>query len=81
MIGDNSVDAPRLRAFIERVEQLEEEKRAIAGDIKDVYVEAKGVGFDAKIMRKVIQIRRQNVDKRRAYEEILDVYLSALGLL
>ena len=75
----NTVDAKHLRAFIERIERLEEEKRAIADDIKEVYAEAKGTGYDAKIMRKIISLRRQDRDKRREEEEILDLYLSALG--
>ncbi|NDA45671.1 MAG: DUF2312 domain-containing protein [Alphaproteobacteria bacterium] len=78
-MSTNTVDAKHLRAFIERIERLEEEKRAIADDIKEVYAEAKGTGYDAKIMRKIISLRRQDRDKRREEEEILDLYLSALG--
>ena len=78
-MSSNTVDAKHLRAFIERIERLEEEKRAIADDIKEVYAEAKGTGYDAKIMRKIISLRRQDRDKRREEEEILDLYLSALG--
>ena len=78
-MSTNSVDAGHLRAFLERIERLEEEKRAIADDIKEVYAEAKGTGFDTKIMRKIISLRRQDRDKRREEEEILDLYLSALG--
>ena len=70
----------QLRAFVERIERLEEEKRTIADDIKDVYAEAKGNGFDVKIMRKVVSLRRQDLNKRREEEEILDLYLSALGM-
>lgn len=76
----NSVDGAHLRAFIERIERLEEEKRAIADDIKDVYGEAKGTGFDPKVMRKIVSMRRQDRHKRREEEEILDLYLSALGM-
>ena len=79
--GHNSIDSPQLRAFIERIERLEEEKRAIADDIKDVYAEAKGTGFDAKIIRKIVSLRRQDVRKRKEEEEILDVYMSALGMV
>jgi uncharacterized protein (UPF0335 family) len=75
----NSVDAGHLRAFLERIERLEEEKRAIADDIKEVYAEAKGTGYDVKIMRKIISLRRMDRDKRREEEEILDLYLAALG--
>ena len=74
------VESGQLRAFIERIERLEEEKKALQEDIKDVYAEAKGNGFDVKIMRKVVSLRRQDVNKRREEEEILDVYLSALGM-
>jgi uncharacterized protein (UPF0335 family) len=65
--------------FIERIERLEEEKRAIADDIKEVYAEAKGTGYDVKVMRKIISLRRMDRDKRREEEEILDLYLAALG--
>ena len=79
--GHNSIDSPQLRAFIERIERLEEEKRATAEDIKDIYAEAKGTGFDAKIIRKIVSLRRQDVRKRKEEEEILDVYMSALGMV
>ena len=75
----NSLDGGHLKAFIERIERLEEEKKAIADDIKEVYAEAKGNGYDVKIMRKVVSIRKQDDNKRREEEEILDLYLSALG--
>jgi uncharacterized protein (UPF0335 family) len=74
------VNAGHLRAFIERVEKLEEEKKALSDDIKDVYAEAKGNGFDAKILRKIVSMRRQDNDKRREEQEILDLYLAALGM-
>ena len=75
------VDGGHLRAFIERIERLEEEKRTLAEDIKEVYAEAKGNGFDVKIMRKVISLRRMDRDKRIEEETILELYLSALGEL
>lgn len=78
--GHNSLNGPHLKAFVERIERLEEEKRALAEDIKDVYAEAKGTGFDAAIMRKLVAIRRQDANKRREKEEILDLYLSAIGM-
>ncbi len=78
-MSTNSVDAGHLRAFLERIERLEEEKRAIADDIKEVYAEAKGTGYDVKIMRKIVSIRRMDRDKRREEEEILEIYLAALG--
>jgi uncharacterized protein (UPF0335 family) len=74
------VNAAHLRAFIERIERLEEEKKALSDDIRDVYAEAKGNGFDAKVLRKIVSIRKQDRDKRREEEEILDLYLSALGM-
>jgi uncharacterized protein (UPF0335 family) len=76
----DAVNAGHLRAFIERIEKLEEEKKALADDIKDVYAEAKGTGFDIKVLRKIVSIRRQDKDKRREEEEILDLYLAALGM-
>lgn len=79
-MSSNAVDANHLRAFIERIERLEEEKRAIADDIKDVYAEAKGTGYDIKIVRKIVGLRRQDKHKRREEEEILDLYMSALGM-
>jgi uncharacterized protein (UPF0335 family) len=80
-MDSNALNGGHLRAFIERIEKLEEEKRAIADDIKDVYGEAKGTGFDPKIMRKIISLRRQDKSKRQEEEEILDLYLSALGMV
>ena len=78
-ITGEPVDSGHLRAFIERIERLEEEKRAIADDIKEVYAEAKCNGFDARIMRKGVSLRRMDRDKRIEEETILDLYLSALG--
>ncbi|THD42262.1 MAG: DUF2312 domain-containing protein [Bradyrhizobium sp.] len=78
--GSEQVNAAHLRAFVERIERLEEEKKALSDDIKDVYAEAKGTGFDSKIIRKIVSIRRQDRDKRREEEEILDLYLAALGM-
>lgn len=81
-IGHNSViPGDRLRSFIERIEKLTEEKKALQGDISEVYGEAKGVGFDTRTIRKIVNIRKQDRDKRREEEEILDLYLSALGML
>jgi uncharacterized protein (UPF0335 family) len=78
-MGANTLDGGHLKSFIERIERLEEEKKAIADDIKDIYAEAKGTGYDVKIMRKIVSIRKQDAAKRREEEEILDLYLSALG--
>lgn len=74
------VAGQRLRSFIERIERLEEEKAAFAEDIKEVYAEAKGVGFDAKTMRKVIGLRKLDAEKRREADELLDLYKSAIGM-
>ncbi len=78
--GVDEVHAGHLRAFIERIERLEEEKKALTDDIKDVYGEAKANGFDVKIMRKIVSIRKQDRDKRMEEETILDLYLAALGM-
>ena len=71
----------QLRAFIERVERLEEEKKALADDIRDVFAEAKGTGFDVKALRAVLKLRKQDVDERREHETILETYMQALGML
>ena len=70
----------RLRLLIERVERLEEEKKGIADDIRDVYAEAKAVGYDAKIMRQIVRLRKMSPDDRAEMETILDLYKAALGL-
>ena len=69
----------QLKSVVERIERLEEEKAALAADIKEVYAEAKGNGFDVKILRKVIRIRKQDAAERSTEEEMLDLYLSAVG--
>lgn len=69
----------RLRAIIERIERLEEDKAAVMGDIKEVFAEAKGEGYDVKTLRKVVRIRKQDKAKRQEEEAILDLYLSAVG--
>lgn len=69
-----------LRSFIERIERLEEEKAALTADIREVYSEAKGTGFDTKIMRQVVRIRKLDTADRQEQEAILDLYLSALGM-
>lgn len=74
-----STSRGRLRTIIERLERLEEDKAAIAGDIKEVFAEAKGEGYDVKSLRKVLRIRKQDKAKREEEEAILDLYLSALG--
>ena len=71
----------QLKAFVERVEKLEEEKKAIADDIRDVFAEAKGTGFDVKALRTVIRLRKQDKQEREEQEAILDTYLQALGMI
>ena len=70
----------RLRLLIERIERLESEKKGISDDIKDVYLEAKSVGYDVKVLRQVIRLRRMKPDDRREMEMVLDAYMAALGL-
>ena len=70
-----------LKAFVERIERLEEEKKAIADDIRDVYAEAKGTGFDVKALRTIVQLRKQDADERKEHEAILETYMHALGML
>lgn len=77
----HGVARDQLLSFIERIERLEEEKKTVADDIKDVYGEAKGTGFDTKTIRKVIAIRKQDRDERAEQEAILDTYLAALGMI
>ncbi len=76
----HDISGNRLKSFIERVERLEEEKKALAEDIRDVYSEAKGTGFDPKIMRKIVSLRKMNLEKRREETELLDLYMSAIGM-
>jgi uncharacterized protein (UPF0335 family) len=77
-MAENTDD--RLRLLIERVERLEEEKKGIGDDIKDVYLEAKAVGYDVKIMRQIVRLRKMAPDDRKEMEAILDLYKAALGL-
>ncbi len=74
------IAAPQLKAIVERIERLEEEKKAIADDIKDVYAEAKANGFDTKILRTVIRLRKQDKAEREEQETLLELYLAALGM-
>lgn len=75
------IAADQLRSIVERIERLEEEKAAIANDIKEVYAEAKGNGFDTKTLRDVIRLRKKDKAERQEHEAILDLYLSALGMV
>lgn len=70
----------RLKSFIERIERLDEEKQAITDDIKDVYAEAKGTGFETKTLKKVISLRKLDAEKRREADEMLELYKSAIGM-
>ena len=78
--GHNSVAADQLRTIVERIERLEDEKKNVAADIKDVYAEAKGNGFDAKTLRKIVALRKLDEDKRKEAQAMLDLYAHALGL-
>ena len=77
--GATTIAADRLRSFIERVERLEEEKAAIMDDIKEIYAEAKGEGYDVKILRQVMRIRKMDRADRPEQEALLDLYLAAIG--
>ena len=70
----------QLKAFVERIERLEEEKKATSDDIRDVYAEAKGTGFDTKALRSIVRLRKLDTDERREQQEVLDTYLHALGM-
>lgn len=78
--GDGEVAADQLRLLIERVERLEEEKKGIGDDIKDVFLEAKSTGFDIKTMRSIIRLRKQDKRKREEEQALLETYAAALGL-
>ncbi len=79
-MAEGSIAADELRLLIERIERLEEEKKAIADDVKDVYGEAKARGYDAKIMRQIVRLRKMETHDRQEMEAILDTYKAALGL-
>ena len=78
--ADKGVSAQRLKSFITRIERLEEEKKTMGADIREVYSEAKSSGFDAKIMRKVIALRRLEPSERQEQEALLQVYIDAIGM-
>jgi len=71
----------QLKAIVERIERLEEEKKATSDDIRDVYAEAKGNGFDVKALRTIVRLRKQDTDERREEQEVLETYMHALGML
>lgn len=76
---DDPVQGDQLKSIVERIERLEEEKKTIADDIKEVYAEAKGNGYDVAVLRKVIALRKRDLDERKEEEAILDLYLQAVG--
>jgi len=78
-MNSTGIHADQLKALIQRIEKLEDEKRTLGEDIKEVYAEAKGNGFDTKIIRKVVRIRKQDRAKRQEEEALVDLYLSAVG--
>jgi uncharacterized protein (UPF0335 family) len=78
--GEGGIGAERLRSFVDRIERLEEEKAALTSDIRDVYSEAKGAGFDVKIMRQIVRLRKMEAQDRREQEELLDLYKRALEM-
>ena len=81
MAEDSSgISADRLRSIIKRIEKLEEDKAGISDDIKEVYSEAKGTGFDVKIIRQIVRLRKIELEKRREQDELLDLYMSAIGM-
>ena len=81
MARSGDVAADKLQSYIERIERLEEEKAALAADVRDVYAEAKGNGFDAKTMREIVKLRKMKHHERDEQEYMLDVYKRALGML
>jgi len=80
MADVKGIAADRLRSFVERIERLEEEKAALTADIREVYSEAKSDGFDAKIMRQIVRLRKMEASDRQEQEAILDLYMNALGM-
>ena len=80
-MSEDNVAAEQLRLFIERIERLEEEKKGIADDVKDVYAEAKANGFDVKALRSIVRLRKQDADERKEHEAILETYMHALGMI
>jgi uncharacterized protein (UPF0335 family) len=80
-MATESVAQDQLRAFVERIERMEEEKRAIADDIKEIYAEAKGNGFDTKVLRKIVSLRKRDYAERQEEDAILELYMQALGMV
>lgn len=80
MADVDGVASERLKSFVERIERLEEEKQALAGDVREVYSEAKGAGFDIKVLRAIIRLRKMDQSDRTEMEELIDVYKRALEM-
>ena len=80
-MAEGSIAADELRLLIERIERLEEEKKAIGDDIRDVYAEAKGTGFDVKALRAIVRMRKQDINERKEQEALIETYMHALGML
>lgn len=74
-------ETDHLKAFVERIERLEEEKKTLSDDVREVYAEAKGSGFDVKALRRLLALRKMDTEERRESEAILETYMSALGML
>jgi uncharacterized protein (UPF0335 family) len=79
-MSDSGVSAERLKSFIKRIEKLNEDRDAVNEDIREVYSECKSAGFDTRIIRKIIALRKKEIEKRREEEELLELYKSALGM-
>lgn len=80
MTDQKEITGARILQFVERIERMEEEKKALVEDIKEIYAEAKGTGFNVKTLREVVKIRKQNSGDRAEQEALLDLYLSAVGI-
>ena len=80
MAQKGGIAADRLKSFIERIERLEEEKAGLSSDIRDIYAEAKGTGFDTKVMRQIVRLRKMDAADRKEQEQLLDLYKQAIGL-
>jgi len=78
--ASGQISSERLRSIVKRIEKLEEDKAAVSEDLKEVYAEAKGTGFDVKIIRSIVRMRKVEVEKRREFEELLELYKAALGM-
>lgn len=79
--GEDNVGGRRLKSVIERIERMEEEKKGLVDDIKEIYAEARGTGFAPKIIRKIVNLRKMDIEKRREEDELLETYKSAIGMV